>query len=139
MKIQKANSTDLRDLAVMNHRLIRDEGHRNPMTVLQLQKRMLGWLKKDYRAWIFKENGESIGYCLFRDDRDFLYIRQFYVERNVRGKGIGKRALIWMMKNVWKRARTLRLDVLVKNTRGISFWRASGFKDYCLTLERKNK
>lgn len=139
MKILRASSADIPDLAVMNRRLIRDEGYRNPMNVSQLQKRMRGWLKRDYQCWVFKRERKSIGYCLFRDDRDHVYIRQFYVERKVRREGVGSRALTWMMEKVWKRKKLLRLDVLVENARGISFWRSMGFKDYCLTLERKNR
>jgi hypothetical protein len=46
---------DVSLLAKMNQQLIRDEGHRNKMTLPQLQERMSGWLQKEYAAVIFSK------------------------------------------------------------------------------------
>jgi hypothetical protein len=39
-----AGSSDYAALAESNHQLIRDEGHRNPMTVPELEQRLKSWL-----------------------------------------------------------------------------------------------
>jgi hypothetical protein len=44
--------------------------------------------------------------------------------------------LTWLAAHIWAGQR-LRLDVLTGNAAGIAFWRAVGFQDYCLTLERE--
>ena len=93
-------------LGGMNQQLIRDEGHRNKMTLGQLQERMSGWLQGEYTA--------------------------------VRRKGIGREAISWLKNNAWKDDKIIRVEVLVGNPDGISFWKAAGFEDYCITMEMEN-
>lgn len=138
MKIQKAHPQDCQLLARMNHQLIRDEGHRNPMKQTQLARRMKKWMGGEYTAYLFKEREKIIGYCLFRKEKGFVYIRHFYVERVFRKRGLGRRAFNKLRKEVWKKAPVLRMDVLVGNKVGLHFWKDLGFKDYCLTMERNN-
>ena len=137
MNFKRATPQDSALLAEMNRNLIRDEGHRNAMNVTQLTRRMRGWLKGNYRAYLFELGTVLAGYCIFRKEKDFLYIRQFYIKPRFRRKGFGRKAFEWLCQRVWKNQPLLRLDVLVGNQAGIRFWRAVGFKDYCLTLERK--
>jgi predicted acetyltransferase len=137
MKIQKAKLVDSPYLAEMNFRLIQDEGHRNPMNEAQLTRRMKNWLKGEYHACFFKEQGKIIGYCLYRHDEEFTYVRHFFIERVFRKQGHGRKAFKLLMKSFWKKTPILRLEVLVGNKTGISFWKSMGFKNYCLTLERK--
>jgi ribosomal protein S18 acetylase RimI-like enzyme len=105
------------------------------MTVHQLTLRLRKWFKLGYRAVLFTENEKVLGYCLFIKMKDFLYIRQFYVEKSSRRLGVGKKAITLLRKNAWLNERRLRLDVLVTNFNGIKFWKSVGFKDYCLTME----
>ena len=130
-----ATLADAPVLAEMNHHLIRAEGHRNRMTVPELQERMEGWLRGEYRAAVFEQDGTPVGYALFRDEPEFVYLRQFYVAPEHRRRGIGRAALKWLRESAWKDAPRVRLDVLVGNAAGIAFWRAVGFRDYCLTME----
>ena len=46
-------------LAELNHQLIRDEVHRNRMTVPELAERIRGWLAGEYRAVIFLDTGSA--------------------------------------------------------------------------------
>jgi len=62
-----ASESDLDLLAEWNHQLIRDEGHRNPMTVRELRERMRGWLEGEYKAVIFAIEGEPVAYALYRE------------------------------------------------------------------------
>ncbi len=137
MEIVKAKLQDSAKLAQMNYWLIRDEGHRNPMNQAQLNRRMRNWLKSDYHACLFKEQSKIIGYCLYRKEEGATYIRQFYIDRVFRRQGWGRMAFDLLLQGVWKKTFRLRLDVLTGNKNGIGFWRNAGFKDYCLTMERK--
>jgi GNAT superfamily N-acetyltransferase len=125
-------------LAGMNQQLIRDEGHRNKMTLGQLQERMSDWLQGKYTAVIFSEGAEAAGYALYRKDREWIYLRQLFVKGGMRRKGIGREAISWLKNNAWKNDKRIRVEVLVGNPDGISFWKAAGFKDYCITMEMEN-
>ena len=133
-----ATQEDTALLAEMNQQLIRDEGHRNMMTLPQLQERMSGWLCGEYTAVIFSKSSEEIGYALYRNDPDWIYLRQIFVKTEIRRKGIGRQAISWLKKNAWKESKIIRIEVLVGNPEGISFWKAVGFNDYCITMEMAN-
>lgn len=62
-----ATMNDSALLAELNHQLIHDEGHRNKMTVPELQERMKDWLSSEYAAVIFEEGAEIIAYALYRE------------------------------------------------------------------------
>ena len=119
----------------MNARLIRDEGHRNPMTPEELQARMGDWLETRYEAVLFECRQEKVGYALYVRDDDSVRLRQFYVEPEHRRQGVGRAAIQWLKQNSWEDASNIRLDVLTGNQDGISFWRSLGFQDYCLAME----
>jgi len=139
IEIKKAGPEDSPALARMNYDLIRDSGHRNPMKVPQLSRRMRGWIKRgEYKVCIFEAGGEPVGYCAYRKEAEFVYIRQFFIARGLRRKGFGREAFETMRKLLWKGGPRLRMDVLVDNVPAIRFWRSVGFKDYCLTMEREN-
>jgi GNAT superfamily N-acetyltransferase len=135
LAFRPATVADAAMLAQMNHRLIRDEGHRSRMTVPQLCDRMDEWLRGEYWAVVMELEGAAVGYALYRLEAEYVYLRQFYVEPEYRRRGIGRSALAWLRTNVWADAPRVRIDVLVGNTAGIAFWRSVGFRDYCLTME----
>ena len=138
MEYRDASSADIELLARLNLQLIRDEGHRNPMTLAQLLVRMDNWLQGEYKAVLFEHDGATVGYALFRDDVEYVHLRQFFVTAQHRRKGLGRQAIEWLSAHHWKDA-PLRVEVLVGNEEAIAFWRAVGFTDYCLTLERPNE
>ena len=135
MTFRPATLDDCALLAELNHQLIQDEGHRNRMTVTELENRMRGWLSGEYRATIFEENGEVVGYALFREQPEDIYLRQLFVVRHRRSQGLGRQAVEILRSQVWPRTKRLTVDVLVTNKRAVAFWRAIGYTDYCLTLE----
>ncbi|HOW71718.1 MAG TPA: GNAT family N-acetyltransferase [Phycisphaerae bacterium] len=131
-----ATKEDCPTLGLLNCRLIEDEGHRNTMTVAELEQRMAGWLEGEYKAIIFSRAGIVLGYGLYRREPEWYYLRQFFVDRDYRRQGIGRAAVKWLTEHAWQDAPRLRVEVLVGNTPGIAFWHAVGFTDYCLTLEQ---
>jgi predicted acetyltransferase len=125
-------------LAEMNRRLIEDEGHRNRMTLRELLDRMQAWLSSgEYEATLFEHDGRPVGYALFRREADHVYVRQFYVDREYRRRDVGRTAVKWLCANRWRGIPRVRLDVLVGNVAGSGFWKAVGFLEYCVTMERE--
>ncbi|MHC4533611.1 MAG: GNAT family N-acetyltransferase [Planctomycetota bacterium] len=138
LKFRFAAESDVPWLAKMNLQLIQDEGHRNKMTLSELEQRMSGFLQKEYDAVIASLGQTDIGYALYRQDPEWLYIRQIFVIEEMRLKGFGRRFIEWLKNNPWKKCKRIRTDVLVDNIAGINFWKAVGFKEYCVTLEAEN-
>ena len=93
MNFRRATSSDCALLAELNHQLIRDEGHRNKMTVPELEQRMKGWLASEYAAMLFENDGEVVAYALYREQPEEIYLRQLFVARNRRRKGVGREAV----------------------------------------------
>jgi putative acetyltransferase len=135
MHYRYATADDIASLARMNHALIRDEGHRNRMSVAELEARMAEWLGGEYRAVLIEDAGPPIGYALYRRDAEHVYLRQFFVAPESRRRGVGRAAIQWLRQHAWSGENRIRVEVLVGNSAGIAFWRAVGFEDYCLTLE----
>jgi GNAT superfamily N-acetyltransferase len=134
-QIRFATLDDADALGALNALLIRDEGHRNPMSVPQLVERMSEWLRGEYKAVIVETQGAIVGYALFRRDPDYVYWRQLFVQAEHRRCGIGRSMIQWLLKNACQGAPRLRIDVLVGNTAARRFWESLGFRDYCLTME----
>jgi len=129
-----ASNADIGLLGEWNHQLIRDEGHRNPMTVEQLERRMRAWLKDEYRSVIFSD-GEPVAYALFKKEDHLIYLRQLFVHRDRRRCGIGRQAFSILRQQIWPSDVRLTVDVLCQNLGAVAFWRSVGYQDYSLTLE----
>ena len=135
MTFRKATLSDCALLVDLNHQLIRDEGHRNRMSVPQLEERMREWLASEYVAIIFEDNKETVAYAVYREQPKEIYLRQLFVVRSRRRQGIGRKAIEMLLSQIWPTGKRLTVDVLVQNTAAVAFWRAVGYKDYSLTLE----
>lgn len=135
LRYRFASEADLPLLAEWNYQLIRDQGHRNPMTVEELHERMRGWLGGEYRAVVFDVLGEPAAYALFCETAGGLHLRQFFVARAKRRSGVGRAAIKMLRKDVWPRERRIIVEVLVANPGGLEFWRSVGFSDYSVALE----
>jgi GNAT superfamily N-acetyltransferase len=131
-----ASTDDAALLGGLNHQLIADEGHRNPMTPPELTARMRGWLESgEYRAVLWEDAQGVAAYALYRENDDEVHLRQFFVARDRRREGIGRRAMAELFSGYWPRDKRRTVSVLVRNAAGVEFWRAMGYEDYDLTLE----
>lgn len=136
MEYRLATADDTQLLAEMNARLIRDEGHRNAMSLAALKRRMTDWIASSrYRAVLFEKQAATVGYCLFRVAPEWIYVRHYYVAGEHRRQGIATAAWNWLAANVWNDSQRIRLDVLADNPNGIAFWKSLGFTEYCVTME----
>ena len=139
--LRPATESDLPLLAAMNRRLIEDEGSRNPMTVVQLQSRMAVWLRGDWRVDLFVEGGEIVGYATHRSrpdeyfpERTQIYLRQFFIERDRRGRGIGRRAFGALLAERFAEGDEIVLDVVESNPGGRRFWESVGLRPRSTTM-----
>ena len=64
MNCRFATPSDATTLAQMNQQLIRDEGHRNRMTLAELEERMPRFLQIEYKAILFEDAAGTLGYAL---------------------------------------------------------------------------
>lgn len=135
MEIVKAELTDVETLAELNKHLIEDERHPNPMNVGELTQRMKMWLATDYICYTAKQHGCIIAYCLYRDEGGHYYMRQLYVDRAHRRKGIATQLLDWLYENVWTNKK-VRLDVLAHNEDAVAFYKRYGFRIGVYRMEK---
>jgi GNAT superfamily N-acetyltransferase len=135
MEHRRATERDIELLGRLNQELIRDEGHRNPMSVHDLVERMSQWLAGDYTAILFEENGAVVAYALYCEKPDEVHLRQLFVVRDRRRNGIGRQSIEILRSEIWPKTKRLTVDVLVRNEPALAFWRAVGYRDYSLTLE----
>ena len=135
MTYRIATDADCTLLGELNQQLIRDEGHRNPMNVQELRERMRQWLMGEYRAVIFEEDKALIGYALFREDLNEIYLRQLFICREHRRRGFGRMAMNLLKNEMRPKDKRLTVEVLIANQAAVRFWRTMGYKDYALTLE----
>lgn len=105
------------------------------MTVLELEQRMKNWLASEYAAILFENDGEVVAYALYCEQPEEIYLRQLFVLRNQRRKGIGRQAMEILRSKIWPNIKRLTVGVLVQNEAAFAFWRSVGYKEYSLTLE----
>ena len=134
MDYRFSTKQDIYLLAEWNKQLIKDEGHRNKMSLVELRNRMVKWLQGEYKAVIF-EDDLPVAYALFTENADRVYLRQFFVAKEYRRQGIGREAIKILRDQVFPRNKRQIIGVLTDNTRAVDFWHEVGFKDYSLTLE----
>ena len=135
MEIVRAELADAEILAELNQHLIKDEQHPNPMKIVHLTQRMKEWLTTDYICYMVKQNGCIAAYCLYRDDGVHYYMRQLYVDRSHRRKGIATQLLDWLYENVWT-DKKVRLDVLAHNEDAVAFYKRYGFRIGVFRMEK---
>ena len=135
LRFRTASLLDADELGRLNHQLIRDEGHRNPMNLAALTERMRGWLAYEgYEALLGLHGDQIVAYVLWRDLHDSVYLRQIYVHGDYRRQGTARQLMLSVFER-WPEKR-LTVDVLAGNARALAFWRRMGYQDYAVMLER---
>ena len=112
------------------------------MALDAVEARLQRWLIDDYEGLIFELDSVPVGYALFRQtdpdlkEPDGLYLRQFFILREHRRRGLGTRAFR-LFHNEALGGRRLVLEALVSNPDGEAFWRSLGLTLYSVTFELK--
>ena len=135
----------------MNRHLIDDEGGRNPMSVNQLADRFRSWLDGTWQVDLLIEPidgpaqplAESVvGYAVYQVRHDEyrpeaieVYVRQFYIERQRRSRGLGSEGYRRLTQERFPAGCAISLEVLGTNPAGRRFWEKLGFAPYSTTLK----
>ncbi len=143
LEIRPAAEADFGRLAPMNRELIEDEGHRNPMTVPQLKERFRRFVREEgWSVDVFVLGGDIAGFATHRYEPDIaepsgrrVFLRQFYIARDRRGGGLGRRAFELLIESRFKEGERIFLNVLETNPGGKQFWSRTGFTPYDTTME----
>jgi GNAT superfamily N-acetyltransferase len=140
LMLRRATINDAPLLAPMNKRLIEDEGSTNPMSLPQLESRLRQWLAAEWRGELFLHDTTIVGYAIYRlqrnefDNRETVYIRHYFIERDYRRLGYGRAGLEQLRTERFPKNVTVYLEVLTHNTRGRQFWQSMGFEEYSVTM-----
>jgi GNAT superfamily N-acetyltransferase len=141
LHLRAATDVDVPALACMKLRLVQDEHHRNPMGEPQLRVRMAEWLRDGWGVDLLVAGEAVVGYAVHRvlqdeyyPDRQYVYVRQFYVEREWRRQGIGRAGFGLLRDERFPDGAYIVLEVLTANPDGAAFWADLGFESYCTTL-----
>jgi DNA-binding GntR family transcriptional regulator len=133
---------DLPLLARMNRELADDEGHRNKMTVPQLEERFRQFIDDGWHIDLFYLDEEIIGYATHRYESDpsnpkarQIYLRQFYIVRHRRRGGAGHLAFDELVKARFQPGERIYLEVIENNPGGKVFWLRTGFTVYGSIME----
>jgi GNAT superfamily N-acetyltransferase len=84
---------------------------------------------------LFQQGGETVAYALYWGNPHEIYLRHLYVIRNRRREGIGRQVMHILRDQIWPSDVRLTVEVLLRNTVALAFWRAMGYQDFSMKLE----
>ncbi len=130
-------------LASMNKRLVEDQGSRNPYTLGEFEERIGKWLNgEEWQIDLFERAESTVGYSVYRFQADYyfpeqevVYLRQFYIESEYRGRGLG-RAAYRLLATQRFGGKEVSIDVLATNPGGQEFWAKLGFEPYLVAMKK---
>lgn len=139
MEYRFATPDDVPLLAAMNRQLVEDEQHRNRIKPdAWFEDRMRTFLAGKYTAVLFEIDHQAVGYALYADHDDHddtIYLRQIWVDRAWRRRGVGLEALRLLETEIWPLDKRLTVEVLAGNQAARAFYNAAGFREYAVELE----
>lgn len=143
INLRKATINDITALAEMNQQLIQDERNRNPINLGQLKLRIQAWLDGSWSAVMIYKHDDLIGYLMYQQreddydpDQGVIFVRQFFVQRAYRRRGIGRQAFEQITEHYFPSDAKVMLDVLATNSEALRFWEDLGFTQYATSLHR---
>jgi len=132
MQIKECSFEDIPLLAQMNQQLIEDEKAETKLNLEQLKERMKDLSSSEYKAIIFYQDEKIVGYALCNMAKTPVYLRQFFIRRDERRKGCGKRAFYELLNHL--DIQEIDADVYSWNKAGFAFWESLGFKERCRNM-----
>jgi GNAT superfamily N-acetyltransferase len=141
--IRSAGLNDVPLLAQMNDRLVEDQGSINPFSLTELEHRFREWLQTGaYQIDVILEHEQIVGYAVYQQRNDYyysdqqvVYLRQFYIERGHRRRGLGRAAFAALKQTRFPKGQAVTLDVVATNPGGQHFWLQLGFEPYFIAMK----
>lgn len=137
LKLIVALDKDCLELASYNKLLIDDGGSNNNMAIAELELRMHQLISEGYLAFIFEVENEHIGYALIDNNQTPIFIRQFFVKKQFRRKGYGKKAFNQIL--TFFDVQNVNLSVLSSNEIGYQFWQNCDLVPYEIIMHYRKK
>jgi len=143
MDFKEFTDSDIPLVANWNRQLHEDEGS-TQITFDAIENRFRRWLHgNQYKGLIILVEKAPVGYLLFEQrsshpdsrDRESVYIRQFFIAREVRRKGYGASAFRIFLKTIVPSEVGVRLNVKTSNPSGQRFWESLGFESENIEYE----
>lgn len=142
LDIRAATETDLPRLAEMNKHLFEDAGSHNPMTVEALHERMAAWLASgEWNLVVVTQDAQVFGYAVYQTRPDayeptitFVYIRQFFIDRDWRRKGLGRSVFDTLLQTHFPEQCKVVIDALADDRNAQAFWSSLSFEPYSVTM-----
>lgn len=114
------------------------------MKASEREGRLGRWIDSEYIAVLFSSQHQTLGYTLYRPtDPDSeglvpgVFIRQFFVVRDVRRQGIGRQMFEILTEHIWPDNCNILLDTEYENRGAQAFWRSLGFAEYHVSFIRR--
>lgn len=141
--VRQATGRDVPLQAQTNDRLVADQGSLNPFSMAELEQRFAEWLQTGtWQVDVFFEREQVIGYAVYQQRGDYyypdqkvVYVRQFYIEREYRGQGLGRAAFHALSHHRFPEGCPVALDVVATNPAGQQFWSRLGFSPYFMAMK----
>jgi ribosomal protein S18 acetylase RimI-like enzyme len=132
----EAKLDDLSVLTEMNIQLRSDEKIDNVMSANEVKSRMQSFIQSnEYKLYLLKDDDINYGYALINIVKKPNYLRQLYIIKEFRNKGLGTKLVNELMKIL--NINEIDVEVMVWNERAIKFYENFGFKRRFLGLRYK--
>ena len=130
--VQDLDISHAMQLAVLDQKLMLEEGGDNDKTLVQLDIRIKNWLSDGCEAVGVIDAGLVVAFCLYRLDADACLVKKLYVMEDERRRGLATR----LLDTVAERAQGLpiQLHVASGNETAFAFYEHYGFTEWYRTL-----
>jgi GNAT superfamily N-acetyltransferase len=111
------------------------------MALAEVHVRLDRWLAGEYESVLFEDQNQAVGDALFRQTDpdlkgpDGIYVRQFFISREHRWAGFGRRAFDLLRLEVFPSGMRIVLEAVSTNRDGQAFWRSMGFREHSVLYE----
>lgn len=122
-------------LAALNAALLGEQRIPTDLDRPGLENRMRRYLADGFQAVVFAWNGEVAGYCLYRLNPKYAYIRHFFLDRRVSRKLLPADAFSLLRDNEFGDYASIRLDVPESAKESLQVWESMGFRPRSIRLE----
>lgn len=126
MQIEECTIDNVPLLAKMNKEFIEDGKADTDYSLPHLEERLRSYISSEHKAYIFREDESIVGYALCDVSKNPVYMRQFFISRGERRKGLGKQAFQLLLEHLG--IGNMDIEVYSWNESGIAFLKSLGLE-----------
>jgi ribosomal protein S18 acetylase RimI-like enzyme len=133
LQLRDAREEDMELLARLDRHGIEDG--LSPDSDAELEERKRQGIPSGFRIVLFELASEPVAYAILRSHEEGITLRQFFVVRSHRRRGIGRAAIALLRERQVPPPTRLTLEVRSANEVGLAFWRALGFHERTICMK----